>query len=76
QNGAYSTLAECQSHCQAPTPQYGYVCNTATYQCTYIQNGAYSTLAECQSHCQAPAPTVTISANPSTIDYGQTSILT
>ena len=67
----YVTIKE-----QAPTPQYGYVCNTATYQCTYIQNGAYSTLAECQSHCQAPAPTVTISANPSTIDYGQTSILT
>ena len=76
-NGAYASEADCKSVCKPALPPK-YSCNQLTYQCITDTNGGYTDPGTCQSFCQRPnlAPTVVINANPSTIDRGQTSVLT
>ena len=76
-NGAYASEADCKLVCKpAPAPKYS--CNQLTYQCITDTNGGYTDPGTCQSFCQRPnlTPTVVINSNPSTIDRGQTSVLT
>ena len=68
-NGIYTSLAECQSACTAPSSKYN--CNTTTYQCASSTSGTYSSLTDCQTSCKAPVgskPTITDAQRKCTSD--------
>jgi len=58
-----------------PTPRYA--CNTNTWQCYETSSGPYTSLSSCEANCQPPInpPTVTLTANPSVINQGESSVL-
>lgn len=72
--GQYASYTECFYACQKPVTKYS--CNQTTGQCVQDSNGLYTDLATCNNACAKKNITVDLSANPTIIDRGQTSVLT
>ena len=72
--GQYSSYTECFYACQKPIIKYS--CNQSTGQCLQDTNGLYLDLTTCNNACAKKNITVDLTANPTIVDRGQTSVLT
>jgi hypothetical protein len=71
--GQYTSYTECFHGCQKPVNKYS--CNQSTGQCVPNTSGQYTDLATCNNACAIKTISVDLNANPSTIDRGQSSVL-
>jgi len=72
-NGGYTSYTECYHNCQAPAEKYS--CNESTGQCYVDANGTYTNINTCKNNCNVEEISVDLTANPTNINRGQSSLL-
>ncbi|MDD3808117.1 MAG: hypothetical protein PHG49_00865 [Candidatus Pacebacteria bacterium] len=72
-NGGYTSYTECYHNCQAPAEKYS--CNESTGQCYVDANGTYTNINTCKNNCNVKSISVDLTANPTNINRGQSSLL-